>query len=394
MEDKARQSIQSLHITINVVDRLQMDAIEKLLAKFQLLKDLFLEARMVTDFLSFHEDSGYQFKNLAKLSLVNLNMDLGQLLHLNDSLFQNLLSLRYRGGNVGFKSIISNLGRCQNLEELDVSGNNIDGDGVKLLAKSLKNCGNLKTINISNSNIPFSSIATILKSIKQCALKIKASDITYERNHGDLLYSLEQLTHLQSLEISIGKKDFDQFCACTKAWKSLKELGVSFSQTPYFDACYPRFLSQLKELQALKLKRGIGNVEAAESLTNGLKQCPNLNKLDLSKNLIGSAEIEVIAAALSAFPDLKELHLNHNRLGDDGVKIISSCLQYYRNLEELSLASNDIHDSGGKELASHIYHCVKLQKLNLAGNDIRKLSINAITSCLKQCKDFQTLNFT
>ena len=388
MDDRAMHSIQGLHIETETVDSSQMECIKKLLYNLGSLEDLFIEAKVSTKLESFPEVVGRQFSSLTEISIINV--DSTPLLR--EFTFKNLI-LHFKGGNSEFKSLVDSLKHCDNLKELDVSGNDIDSDDVKLLAESLKDCCSLERIDISNNYISNSGVAAILTSLRHCNLKVNMAELAYEQD-GELLQHLEQLTNMQSLEISISKKYFKSFCACSKSWKRLKELSISFPLLPYFDKTFSYFLGQLNELEALTIKDGIHYAAEAKSLMAGLEQCPNLQNLNLSNNRINCRIIEVIATNLVKFTSLKELHLNKNLISDNGVETISSCLQHYCNLQELSLASNNIHSRGGMALAANVHHCTNLLKLNLHDNDINNEAAQAIVSSLKCLTNFQALNLS
>ena len=281
MEDRARHSLQGLHVATETVDSAQMECIKKLLANLGSLKDLSIEAKMMTEFESPTEVTGNQLTNLTELSLINI--DIGPLV--NAFVFSDLtkLKLYFKGGsryfgvlvaglknlkdldissnnidNKGAKLLAKSLKNCnslerinlsnnnikssgvaaifessgvavifENLKELDVSSNSIDNKGAKLLAKSLKDCNSLERINISNNDMTISGVATILNSIRHCYLKVKAKELTHEQDD-ELLKHLEQLTNLQSLEITVNLNHFDSFCTYSRSWNGLKELNVSF----------------------------------------------------------------------------------------------------------------------------------------------------------------------
>ena len=171
------------------------------------------------------------------------------ILHLAKSLLK--LDISYNNiGCEGCKAISDALSHCTHLEELNIRGNHIGGDGACVLASSLCNFAQyLHKLDISTNRIGSDGANAIADALKHC-------------------------THLEELAIShntLGNKG-----ACI--------LASTFNR-------YAQTLSKVN-----MSNNHIGN-EGCKYITEVLKQCVNLKELDLSYNFLDNDTI-VFARAL------------------------------------------------------------------------------------------------
>ena len=350
-----------------------IEGINILLANFGSLSSLFIKANIKGELEIPFDFSRSQFNKLTELSIVNYT-DIGELLvHIP---FANLSTINLGGsiaeiGQVEYFS--ANLKACKNLQELNLSNNNINQEGGKLLANGLEGCRSLLQIDIGDNKIPSSELITILQSIKGCKLTVfsanhinrqKCPSKLSEQNLKKIMEEYDMLQSLQVLQVSLGRKDAD-LISSMREWRLLRELRICLLPAYDFDVTLAicNCLQHFKELEILELKLFITNVKGAKSLMTGLRNCCKLKIFNLSENNIHLHEMKVIAANLVKFASLKELYLNKNSLHDDGAKILSSCLQYLPSLQILDIGKNSIHHEGLRALAVSIQHCTHLRRI-------------------------------
>ena len=400
MKDRARASIHSLHMKTEALDDTQMKSIQKLLANLVLLRHLSLKAKEARKLDIPPLAVDYQFSNLTRLSLVNI--DIPSLFHPRSLAFLNLSILTFKGDTEGLQVIAVGLQHSKDLTKLNLSGSHTEelttskgdiegleafavglkcgkkqsGNNVQVLAESLKNCKCLKEINISDSSLPCSMVEGILESTKHCTEILKA--VGYGPWYKSTLRSL-RLANLQILELTAATQEVFVFI---KNCKRLKELKIIILPPLYTSAtsCF----EELKELQTLEIK-GISNLDGATGLLGGLKYCPILHKLDLSGNDLSFDDIEPLAAVLKELTTLRELYLNNCQIGDSGITVISSCFPHYHSLQRLHLNNNFISNTGAMTLAKNLQYCTELKLFELKYNQLDDELARRFKSLIKYC---------
>ena len=366
MEDKARDSLDSLDVEVKQFDALNSECIIKLLSNLRSLKHIFIKAEARTNFqnnpTAVSVDN--QFTNVDTLSLINMPW----LLH-SDMHLVNITALNLQGSINGLHmiEILVEILNSENLKTLNLCNNYITKNGAKLLARALQSCKSLEKFYVS-------TVYTHQQEV--CST--------------DILAGLEKCTNLQFLDISLNGEDICNPAVKWESWKKLKELRVAVLYSRYGESALALAgkFQYLSELEMFSLKYSIDNPGSATSLMSNLQFCSNLQILDLSDNLIGPAEIKVIATGLEKFSNMKELHLNNNSLGNEGIENLSSYLRYCRGLEKLSLSHNNISSEGFKVLAANLHRCPQLRHLNLKENFIvREEAVHTIEFSLEFWED-------
>ncbi|KAL7864140.1 hypothetical protein AOLI_G00155600 [Acnodon oligacanthus] len=265
----------------------------------------------LTELLAFLPDCGLEV-------LRNLDLSENRIGDLGAGVFSALLSnenckiedLRLEKCNLTWKSCkilegaSTSVSCC--LKELDLSDNDLQDTGVKLLAYDLKKC-KLQKLKLSNCRFTekgFSALASALKSNPTCLKELDVS-VNFPGSKGmrELLSSLQQ--HSCALQT---------LCVDTCGLDS--EICASFSTT----------LTQNSSLRELSLSNNSIGDEGVRSLSIGLQSgLSPLKILRLSDCSLTESSCEILASTLSSnTTGLIQLDLSRNDLGQTGAVFLCS----------------------------------------------------------------------
>ena len=281
-------------------------------------------------------------KEKTKLSKVNLGLN-----NIGDngvasleSIRQSSISLAWNNITIaGIKSLASFFHSLTNLEELDLSGNVIEGVGLKVM----------------------------LPCLMTASCRIKRLELNFCRLLDAGLTHCAELLTFSSNQITV----------LGLAGNSITNEGVrNFAGTFDSPACKVKHLS---------LSRNQIGDEGVEILSQNLcsLNC-TLQELDLSRNLIHSKGCKSLAAAIRKRNCLQRLDLQGNQVGDEGATDLLSSLRIHNcKLHSLTLDQNDIGDEGISRLphAFRSPHC-NLENLKLRRNLISRKSLESLTEAM------------
>nr|XP_021325358.1 uncharacterized protein rnh1 [Danio rerio] len=296
------------------------------------------------------------------------------------------------------------------LKDLDLSNNNLQGSGVKLLSDNLKDNCKLEKLNLLDCGISeegYEALATALESklshlteldlrgndpgesgVKKLldSLQNLNRDLQLRFLHPDAEKAFSDLTHILNENLLLLRKlNLSEHYLVAKLKElaplladkhcKINTLTLKSSRITEDDCCVLISAlnsnpSNLKDLDLSKTNLGDSGMKIFSTLFENNK-C-KLEKLNLNSVSIGEAGCAALASAFNSNPTkLKELDLSRNQLGDSGVTQISALLQNSQcALQILSLSDCSISEEGYKALASALkLNPSHLIELDLRGND-------------------------
>jgi hypothetical protein len=181
------------------------------------------------------------------------------------------------------KTLLFNIRFMTKLKILNLSRNNIDNDGAKILGDSLAQIIELEYLDLSYNDIYDEGFAPLI----------------YNGFFYNGTFKMKQLIHLNLSENYIAQE-------------GAKAIAESF---PY-----------LSKITYLNLSTNNIGDEGATYLASTLAYIVNLQTLDLSLNNIGDEGAKYLASSLKRMTQLRYLNLSRNNIGDKGTKALKDSI--------------------------------------------------------------------
>ncbi|XP_036812556.1 NLR family CARD domain-containing protein 3 isoform X3 [Oncorhynchus mykiss] len=255
-----------------------------------------------------------------------------------------------------------------NLRELDMSNNDLNDSGVKLLSAGLGNphC-KLETLKLSGCGVTEEGCAALVSALRSNPNHLRELDLS-DNHLGDSM-----VQHVSpGLEDSFWRLEILSLSGCKLTETSCEVLASALSSS-----------SHLRELDLSNndlLDSGVKLLFAGR----GDSPC-KLEILSLSGCKLTEASCEVLASALSSSSHLRELDLSNNDLLDSGVKLLfagrgdSPC-----KLEILRLAFCEVTEEGCASLASALKsNPSHLRELDLSYNHLGDSGVRLLSAGLE-----------
>ena len=250
-----------------------------------------------------------------------------------------------------------------NLQTVDLSCDDIDIDGAKVLADRLKHCTNLKTLYLAHNKIGSAGAKALADAIVHCRI-LQTLDLAHNEigaaGAKALAHAMVHLyCHLQTLNLAHN------------------EIGAAGAMA-LADAMMHLFC----RLQTLNLAHNEIGAAGAMALAHAMAHLFfQLKTLNLAHNEIGAAGAMALADAMHCH-DLQILDLAHNKIGAAGAKALADAMARRFHLQTLNLAHNEIGAAGAMALADAMEHCHDLQILDLTHNEIGAAGVKAFADYL------------
>ncbi|XP_030646327.1 NACHT, LRR and PYD domains-containing protein 3-like [Chanos chanos] len=265
------------------------------------------------------------------------------------------------------------------LMELTLSENNLQDTGVKLLSVGLEDPqSKMETLGLNRCNLTEKSCGALASVLRSNSSSLRLLHLT-NNNLQD--------SGMKLLSAGLG----DPHCKLETLWlwnNSITQEG--------FVALVSALRSNPSHLRELDLSESKPGDSGVKQLTALLKD-PNckLEKMMLYKCDITEKGCTVLASALSSNSFLRELNLNGNNLQDAGVKLLSAGLKnQHCKLKLLGLSGCNLTEKSGAALASVLSSdSSSLILLNLSNNSLQDSGVTLLSAGLEDahCK-LETLN--
>ena len=308
------------------------------------------------------------------------------------------------------------------LQELNLSGNNLQTSGITKIARNLQ-ISSLTKLYINHNNITYEAADDIAAAIS-CMTKLQEFDVSGNnlKTTGvvKIVKVLKDITTLRKLylsKVNITDEVADGIAAvisCNTAMEVLDVSGNNFKAvgaikigenlqhiyTPktliisnYNNIAahdVDAIISDNAGLQELYICRNNLQTTSARAIIKFVQSNDTLTKLHFADNNISDETARDIAIIVSVNTQLKELELSGNKLRTTGAIKIMKASQEICMLEKLYL-NNDITDEAADDIATAISCNIHLQELSLGSNNLQTSGIIKIARSLQKISSLTKL---
>ncbi|XP_048054320.1 NACHT, LRR and PYD domains-containing protein 12-like [Megalobrama amblycephala] len=282
------------------------------------------------------------------------------------------------------------------LKELDLSNNDLQDSGVRLLSDGIKspNC-QLEILRFSICNLTAQcceSLSSVLQSSNSFLRELDLSNNDLQDSGVKLLSDglKSPNCHLEILRLcgcNLTGQSCESLSSALQSSNSvLRELDLSNNDLQ--DSGVKLLSDGLKspncQLQILSLTHCRLTVQTCESFSSVLQSSNSvLRELDLSNNDLQDSGVKLLSDGLKRNCKLEILSLTHCRLTVQSCESFSSVLQSSNCvLRELDLSNNDLQDSGVKLLSDGLKRNCELEILRLSGCMVTEKGCGYVSSAL------------
>ncbi|XP_028399720.1 uncharacterized protein LOC114523089 isoform X1 [Dendronephthya gigantea] len=354
-----------------------------------------LPINMKTISLSFNymtpEDIS-RFSFLIRSNLTKLYLDSN---HIGNSIwslaalglrFLKVLSLANTDVCVAVDGLAFLLSLVPELEELNLSSNNLVLDDFRQLQSALSNLTQLKKLNISNNPEGASDLLIeVLSSFKNLQeLRLSNTHMNGE-DLGKISNSLASLRDLKYLDLSMNAIDSDGTRTLANLLKGFLLLeGLDLSQSSMTESDLNVLWNSFALLKVLKYLNLSGNQVDANAFDNTLLFPPSLEELIISNVIHG----EKLFVKMLPLKNLKKLHLIDMRLRACDVEALAAMLSSFSMLEEISLA-HTVVDSNIEKIFSAMKCLPNIKIIDLSG--VKLPDVDALVDMLSSLLSLEEL---
>ena len=284
----------------------------------------------------------------------------------------------------------------KSIENLLLSDNNLNDDGVIKIAQSLCKHTKLKVINLRSNNIT-EKAAEALASIISSNARLEKLYLGYNTIQLGVITMSTALTNISSLKVldldnnNIPEEAADELSAAIRANNSLKKLCLGSNHLRSSTVMIVNALMQVTTLKKLSLTGNQNrNKELAPALTSLLSHNKSMESLLLRDNNLNDDGILKIAQSLCRHTKLKIINLRSNNITEKAAEALGSIISSNTGLEQLYLGNNTIQ-LGVIKLAKALKKLSSLKVLDLDNNNIPEEAADELSAAIRANSSLEKL---
>jgi len=222
------------------------------------------------------------------------------------------------------------------LEFLNISGNSIRSEGVKIILNGLSSNHTLHVLNLSNNEIDSSGMKHMKNYCEKGLIaQTKLNDIDLSENPiGNEVYNKVNVKGIEYLGNIINHSMLS----------TLKKLNLSSCKFDFYG--FYQFCSDLqlnKRLEILDVSRNILDSEFFPQIKNFLVNMHFIKELNMSRCKLGNIGCQAIGEGFLNNYSLVKLDISDNKISDEGFIHIATLIGKNTTLEEINACKNSIN---------------------------------------------------
>jgi len=216
------------------------------------------------------------------------------------------------------------------IEEIDLSGNKMDMNGIQVLSSLVRNSPTLKNIVLDGCSLSAEAVADLCTYL----MAQKGPMSLSIANNGDISKGL-------------GK----EFASCAERFVEFNFSGARMKEQHFNELL--TLLTTFKNLRKLVLNGACEKIKTVQSSVNSLNTiiANGLEELSVADS-IGKAGVCSLLSKIPPECSLKKIDFSDNQLGDDGIASVCAWLRKARNCQSINLDNNRMTLNGILEICT------------------------------------------
>ena len=342
--------------------------------------------------------------NLQELNLSCNNLQMSGCIKIAKSLckISSLTKLYIDRNNITYDAaddIAAAISCNTNLQELNLGGNNLQTSGTIKIAKSLQEMSSLTTLVIDNNNIT-DEAADDIAAVISCNINLQ--ELNLGSNNLQTLgtikiaKSLQEISSLTTLVIdnnNITDDAADDIAAVISCNINLQELNLGSNSLQTLGIItIARSLQTISSLITLCIDHNNITYDAADDIAAAISCNTNLQELNLGSNDLQTLGTTTIARSLQTISSLIALHIDHNNITYDAADDIATAISFNAKLQVFDISGNNLEPPAAEKIMKALKGIATLRKVNINNNNITKEVADDIAAAISCNTNLQELN--
>ncbi|XP_041126986.1 leucine-rich repeat-containing protein 31 isoform X2 [Polyodon spathula] len=287
------------------------------------------------------------------------------------------------------------------LEDLDLSWNDLIGGALKALTFHLQHVNRLKTLKLSNCRLTAEDITALGQAFEYIPL-LEELDLSWNSYIGGHLSCLTEGLQLDCrvktlclVDCGITADDAKSLGEALVLLPSLEVLDLSVNK--HLASGLQDFAPALRHtprLQVLRLHMCGLKQDSIQTLGSALQHLPDLKMLDLSCNKEAGGGFKEGGAQIATLKGLQSLDLHLCCLTDEDMLALTQVIPLLSDLQELDLSSNKKTGVMIQHLFSRLRFLPKLKSLLINNCNLTEDSYRTLVEAVSQLFELEVLNLS